>query len=579
MGMDFRKQKASVDRLHLHRAGLGALLGLAGLQIPESCEAAGASVDRKFNILFIIADDLGVKDLGCTGSTFYETPNIDRIARSGMTFTQGYATCPVCSPSRASIITGKYTPRHGITDWIGSPTGWNYWRVPADLDLAALKEYMRNPVKWNVPRLEAAAKMANHAMLPPDFVQQLPAEEITIAEALKGDGYKTFFAGKWHLGFKPEDRPEKHGFDINKGGHGAGMPSNFFSPYKNPALENGPDGEMLDMRLARETAKFIELNKDERFFAFLSFYSVHTPIQCSREKWLKYRDKAMAMGNPDRERYVSDGGFNDRAVQDHAVYAGLVEHMDDAVGIVLDKLKALGLEKNTIIIFTSDNGGVSQSPNWAFTSNRPYRGGKGCAYEGGVREPYFISVPGVTKPGSRCDVPVTGTDFYPTLLELAGAPLNPQQHVDGVSLVPLLKGATIAQRDLFWHFPHYNGYSSGPASWVRSGDWKLIHFWDDGRDELYHLGSDIGERTNRVNLDPVKAAELRDRLCHWLMQVNAKVPAPNPFFDKEKTDRLWAETYAARKQVAEEAGRDVLRRDYAPVPGAWGPWWGSRANE
>ena len=560
----------------------GAFLGMTGLGFAAS-EGADNRKDAGYNILFIIADDLGIKDLGCTGSTFYETPHIDSIARNGMLFTDGYAAGAVCTPSRASIMTGRSPDRHGITDWIGSRTGWDWWSVPTDLDNAAWHEWRRNPEGgWQVPALSTREKMENHAMLAPQFPQELSHDHTTIAEALKEAGYATFFAGKWHLGFRLEDRPEKHGFDINKGGHGAGSPGNFFSPYKNPALEDGPDGEMLDIRLAEETSKFIEKNKDKRFFAFLSLYAPHTPIQCSREKWEKYRAKAEKMGTLERERHISDEGFISRQIQDDPVYAGLIEHMDDAVGIVLAKLKELGLDKNTVVVFTSDNGGVSISSKYPSTSVLPFRGGKGQHYEGGVRVPFVVCAPGITQPGSTCAAPVSGVDFYPTFLELAGAPLKPAQHADGVSLLPLLKGGSgNPERALFWHYPHNHGaYSWRPSSWVRSGNWKLVYSWNDDSEELFDLSKDIGERNNLVQVEKAKAAELRDRLFERLMETQARVPSPNPFWNPQKTAALWESTYPERKQVSEQIGREMLDPQWEPAPRkGWGPWWGSERND
>ena len=283
----------------------------------------------KTNVLFILADDLGYHDLSCMDSKYYETPNIDRISNEGMTFTDGYATCQVCSPSRASIMTGKFPARHGITDWIGARTG----------------EEWRKAGRYN-------------QLLPPEYNRNLPHDDLSLAEAMKEAGYKTFFAGKWHLGSKGS-WPTDHGFDINKGGWDVGSPrGGFFAPWENPNLESGPDGENLSMRLGKETAEFIKSNKDTSFFAFLSFYAVHGPIQTTQEKWAKYRQKAEDMG-------IAESGFEMghflpiRQVQDNPVYAGLVEAMDDAVGVVLQALEESGVADNTIVIFTSDNGGVA----------------------------------------------------------------------------------------------------------------------------------------------------------------------------------------------------------------------------
>ncbi|NQT92772.1 MAG: sulfatase, partial [Lentisphaerae bacterium] len=341
------------------------------------------------NILFILADDLGWCDLGADGSDFHESPNLDRIANDGMRFTQAYATCQVCSPSRASILTGKYPPRHGITDYLGAPAGED-WR-----------------------RLERCDRM-----LPADCERALRANEITFAEVLRRSGYRTFFAGKWHLGDKGAD-PEDFGFEINRGGWVAGGPAGgYFAPWNNPRLEPGPDGESLPARLGRETAQFITEHKDEPFLAYLSFYSVHGPIQTSKDRWERFREKAVARGAPDR-RFLFDRKLPVRQLQDCPIYAGMIEAMDDAVGLVLDTLDQHGLAENTIVCFTSDNGGVSSGDAYS-SSMLPLRGGKGRQWEGGIREPLYARFPGHIEAGSTCDIPVSGIDFYPTLLEMAG---------------------------------------------------------------------------------------------------------------------------------------------------------------
>ena len=463
--------------------------------------ARGMSAEEKpLNFVFILVDDLGWKDLGCYGSTFYETRNVDRLAAQGMRFTDAYAACPVCSPTRASIMAGKYPARLDTTDWFGAPQP---------------EESLRSEHFGRLP------------LLPPRYVDRLPLEEETMAEAFKSAGYRTFFAGKWHLGgddFYPEDQ----GFDINRGGFEAGFPwGGYFSPYENPKLKDGPEDEHLPDRLARETAKFIEESKDRPFMAYLSFYSVHTPLMAREDLRAKYKEKAEAVEHfgpawgKERERKV-------RLVQDHAVYGGMVEAMDQAVGKVLGKLRELGLEQNTAIVLMSDNGGVSTSEGHP-TSNLPLRAGKGWLYEGGIREPMIVRWPGVTAPGSTCSVPVTSTDFYPTMLEMAGLPAKPDQHVDGVSLAPLLRGAGSLDRDaLYWHYPHYGNQGGAPGGAVRQGDWKLIEWYEDGRLELFNLREDIGERNNLAQEEPDRVRELHVKLKAWRRQINAKMPTPNP---------------------------------------------------
>ena len=470
------------------------LFFLAGFLLLAACRQQ--VIPRKPNILFILADDLGYHDLGCMGSEFYETPNIDKIGLEGMIFTNGYATCQVCSPSRASIMSGQFPARHGITDYIGARSGAE-WRE--------LKRYTR--------------------LLPPGYKQHLPHDFTALPEALKEAGYMTFFAGKWHLG-SMGSYPEDHGFDINMGGYEGGPRGGYFSPYNNPKLEDGEKGENLSMRLASETVRFIREHKDTAFFAYLSFYAVHAPIQTTREKWSKYRQKAEEIGIQETG-FVMERRLPIRQVQDNPVYAGLVEGMDEAVGLVLDCLEELELEDHTIVIFTSDNGGVASGDNYS-TSNLPLRGGKGYQWEGGIREPYFIKIPWMGIGGTKCNTPVTGTDFYPTLLELIGADLNPEQHLDGVSLVPLLTGGSIPDRPLYWHYPHYGNQGGDPSSIIREGEWKLIHYLEDGRDELYNLAADPGERNDVADEFPEIAEQMGQKLKVWLTGVNANMPLHDP---------------------------------------------------
>ncbi len=521
------------------------LSGFLSCSSDKSSHREPDQVNDRMNVLFILADDLGKHDLSYTGSRYYETPNIDRIASGGMVFTNGYAACQVCSPSRASIMSGKTPARHGITDWIGAPAGAD-WR------------------KQN----------RHNQLLPPEYVHELPWEYITLPEAMKEAGYKTFFAGKWHLGDKGS-WPEDHGFDINRGGWDKGSPiGGYFSPWENPNLENREDGENLSMRLAKETIRFLhDYNPNETgqpVFAFLSFYAVHGPIETSEEKWKEYRDKAEKMGIA-QNGYKMGRFLPIRQVQDNPVYAGLVETMDDAVGLVLKALDELGLAENTIVIFTSDNGGVAAGDSFS-TSNKPLRAGKGYQFEGGIREPYFIKVPGLTKGGGVCDVPVSGVDFYPTILDLTGQTLRQQEHADGVSLLPLLKGERIAERPLFWHYPHYGNQGGEPSSVVREGDWKLIYYYEDGREELYNLNTDLQETTDFAQNYPGKVNELHTKLFDYLRETGARYPEKDPEYNQELEKKHLKNVEQVQLQNLEKQRMKVLSEDFDPGNN----WWGSK---
>ena len=373
----------------------------------------------------------------------------------------------------------------------------------------------------------------NKPLLPAQYLEQMPLAEVTLAETLKNNGYSTFFAGKWHLGnegFYPEDQ----GFDINKGGWERGGPygpGKYFTPYGNPKLEDGPEGEHLPDRLATETCKFIESQTDKPFLAYLSFYSVHTPLMSRQDLEEKYQQKAEIL-DIQTPHWGTEGDRKWRIVQDNPVYGGMVEAMDQAVGKVLNKLNDLKLDQNTIVIFMSDNGGLSTSEGHP-TTNLPLRAGKGWLYEGGIREPMIIKWPGVTDPGSVCEIPVISTDFYPTMLAMAELDQIPEQHKDGINIVPLLKGnESLKRKALFWHYPHYGNQGGSPGSAVRSGDYKLIKFYEDNHLELYNLRDDIGEKKNLVAEMPEKTKELQRELNDWLKEVDARMPTPNPNFKK-----------------------------------------------
>ncbi len=479
--------------------------GAAALAVP-GCAGIGSQgaggPKKKLNFVFILIDDLGWTDLGCYGSSFYETPNIDRLASEGMRFTEAYAACPVCSPTRGSIMAGKYPARLGITQWIGG------------------------------------------SQKPTEYADRLELEEVTIAEVLKGQGYATGFVGKWHLSPRTADiradfYPDKQGFDINIGGDWSGAPPTYFYPYKkrNRALEEmpegGEEGEYLTDRLTDESLKFIEANKDRPFLLYLSHYAVHTPIESKQTLTDKYKAKAEKLPTGEGQRFADVyGRYKTRLVQDNPAYAGMVQSVDESIGRVMKKLEESGVADNTAVIFMSDNGGLSTVPREGPTANLPLRAGKGWLYEGGIREPMFIKWPGVVKEGSVCDEPVTSTDFYPTMLEMAGLELMPKQHIDGVSLMPLLKKTgKLKRKAIYWHYPHYHGSGNRPSGAVRAGDYKLIEWYENNSVELYNLKSDIGEKHDLAKEMPEKATELQGMLHQWLKQIKAKVPTPEQLKD------------------------------------------------
>ncbi len=468
-------------------------LGLGALTVPGWLRAER----RRPNFVFFLVDDLGWKDVGCYGSTFYDTPNVDRLAREGTRFTQAYAASPVCSPTRASIMSGKHPARLHITDWIG-------------------------------------AKRHKKALLSADYVHQLPLKEVTIAEALKEAGYATGFFGKWHLGKEPYF-PEHQGFDVNVGGCEIGHPGSYFCPYRRetppyfqvPGLEDCHEGEYLTDRLTDEALKFIEANRDRPFFLYLSHYAVHTPLMAKDQDVARYEQKLAQMSPQRGPDFTRERNAYTKLKQDDPTYAAMVHSVDESLGRVLDKLEELGLADDTVVIFMSDNGGLSTLlRKWAPTANVPLRAGKGWLYEGGIREPMIIKWPGVTEPGSVCEEPVISMDFYPTILEMAGLPLRPAQHIDGVSLVPLLRGKKkhLRRKALYWHYPHYHGSGSIPSSAIRVGDWKLIEFYEEHKVELYNLREDIGEQHDLATERPEEAKKLRKLLHLLLRSVNAWMP-------------------------------------------------------
>ncbi|MCB1096438.1 MAG: sulfatase [Verrucomicrobiae bacterium] len=484
---------------------------------------ASAEDKRPLNVIFILADDLGIMDISPNNpKTFYETPNLQRLAESGMRFTQAYAACPVCSPTRSSILTGQYPARTRNTDYFHAPNEY-LDGIPANYDPAA-----------NADQREKLGSHGKRPVWPAPYIGNLAAEHTTLAEALKGHGYATFFAGKWHLG-REGSWPEDHGFDVNKGGIDRGGPyggKKYFSPYGNPKLEDGPEGEHLPDRLASETAKFIADHKDAPFLAYLSFYSVHTPLMGREDLVKKYQERKKKLGATDAAIWGYDAPRKVRQIQEHAVYAAMVEAMDLAVGKVLTALDENGVADRTLVVFFSDNGGLSTSEGWP-TSNLPCRAGKGWLYEGGIREPLLVKWPGVTKAGSVCSMPMISTDFYPTLLEACGLPALPEQHLDGISLVPLLKdsSATIQREPLFWHYAHWGNQGGIPGSVIRDGNWKLIDFYWGKQPELYNLATDPGEQKNLAADQPQQVQSLLAKLNAWRKSVDAIPPTKNPDFE------------------------------------------------
>ncbi|MFP6877144.1 MAG: sulfatase [Roseibacillus sp.] len=447
---------------------------------------------ERLNVVLFFIDDLGWKDLACQGSEYYRTPSIDRLAAGGMRFTDAYAACAVCSPTRASVLTGKYPARLMLTQWL--PAG-----------------------RWSA---------TGNKMREGRFLRGLPLEEFTLAEALREAGYRTWHVGKWHLGGPPFSLPAQHGFDVNVAGSEHGAPGSYFYPYKGKwtvpttrtpvvkqTLPDGKSGEYLTDRLTDEAIALIRKNRERPFFLYFPHYAVHTPLQAKKEAIARYETvaKGKRQGKP--------------------AYAAMVESVDESVGRVMETLDELGLTEKTLVIFTSDNGGFAGA-----TSNAPLRANKGSHYEGGIRIPLIFKGPGVEGKGVLSRVPTITNDLYPTILEMLGLALRPHQHVDGVSLAPLLKGAESIERDaLFWHYPHYNKHpQSAPVSIVRSGSWKLIEFLESGRLELYDLSRDPGEKNDLAKKDTKRAGELNRSLQAWKVRVGADPMLPNPQFQGAK---------------------------------------------
>jgi arylsulfatase A-like enzyme len=521
------------------------------------------------NIVFFLVDDLGWKDLGCYGSSFYETPNIDTLCSEGMKFTEAYAACPVCSPTRGSILTGKYPARLGITDWID----------------------------W-----AAALHPARGRLIDVPYIKNMPLDEKTLAHSLSEGGYRTWHIGKWHLGGEGH-YPEHVGFDVNIGGCEQGSPARggYFSPWSIPALQavEVPEGTYLTEYLTDKAVEMINGASDKPFFLNMWYYLVHTPIQAPEALIGKYKEKARKLGLDTLDPFEEGGFFpgehkkdkriQRRKIQSDPVYAAMVEMLDTSIGRIIEALKSSGAYRDTLIVFTSDNGGLATAES-SPTSNAPLSEGKGWMYEGGVREPLIVSWPGRIAASSVCEEPVSSPDFYPTLLEAAGLPLQPQQHVDGVSFLPLLTPAAFAELPpsseggtsektasagspgraadlsqsgkaaggsspgagsaaagtkssagtqklfrrgpIYWHYPHYGNQGGTPGSSVRDGDWKLIYFYETDTYELYNIKNDPGEERECSGSRPEKFKELQEKLQKWIREIEAKIPQQNPDYEE-----------------------------------------------
>lgn len=462
--------------------GAGAL-GLCGCA-PQRMTQAAATTGQKPNIIFILIDDMGYADLSCFGSPLNETPNLDRLAQSGTKFTQAYAACPVCSPTRASIVTGKYPARLKLTNF-----------------------------------LKGTLSPKDSPVLTAPYADELPLEETTIAEILDDAGYVTGHIGKWHLGGSGFG-PKEQGFNANVGGsQSGGVRSHFWPGWKGGfPVEGKVEGEYLADRLTDEACAFIERNREHPFFLYLCHFSVHIPLEAKADKIAKYEAKLKAHPAKPGE-------------QNNALYAAMVESVDESVGRIVDAVRACGIDQNTILFFFSDNGGLSvkEGANTPATVNTPFRAGKGYVYEGGIREPLIVVWPGVTQPGTICETPVSSVDFLPTMCAMAGTE-HGDSKVDGVDISAALRDphATLDRDALYWHYPHFANQGGHPAGAVREGDWKLIKDYEFGKIELYNLRDDVGETHNLAETQPREAARLQKKLERWLKSVDANMPPPNP---------------------------------------------------
>lgn len=453
---------------------------------------AGNSKNRPPNVVFIVADDLGWTDINSfdpRDRRFYETPHIDGLAAEGVKFTAAYTNGPNCAPTRAALLSGRQYPNNPVHT-VGDPK---------------------------------RGKARFRSLIPPPNETKLPGDHVTFAERLRDSGYATAHMGKWHLGDDGDGTgPRDQGFDLNVGGYSTGHPSwngGYFRPNNNPFIEDARDGEYLTDYLTRKAVDFIKENRDRPFLLYLPYYTVHSPLQAPESRVDHFRSKQ------------PEGGHNRPA------YAAMIASLDRGVGQILDALDELDLRDNTLVIFYSDNGGVDAADigHWRATDNAPLRGGKGMLYEGGIRVPLIVRWPGVIEPGNICDEPVISTDFYPTLLDIAGIDQPSDEALDGRSLLPLLKKpeASLDRNALYWHFPAYlqadaqrGTWRTTPAGAIRAGPWKLIEFFETGRIELYDLTEDISEENDLSEEHPGTAAELHTMLKRWRRSVEAPMPKP-----------------------------------------------------
>lgn len=486
---------------------------LASLSLlPPGSEAVAD--ETRPNVVLIVADDLGWADLKCYGSSLHRTPHLDRLSQQGMRFTQAYAACPVCSPTRASIMTGKWPARLNLTDWL-----------PGRPDRPDQK--LKRPV----------------------IDQQLPLDEITLAEVFQQAGYTCGSIGKWHLGGSGFG-PREQGFHFNIGGDETGTPLNYFAPFRRnqrqmPGLEEAPDGEYLTDRLGMEASRFISENRERPFFLYLPHFAVHTPMR-AREDLIS--------------KYPTAGVFSGR--QNNPIYAAMLESLDEAVGRVLKALDEHHLSDQTIVIFTSDNGGLAttEGPHTPATSNAPLREGKGYLYEGGIRVPLIVRWPGRIPAATTCEVPVQSIDLFPTLTAAAG--LKTQAVPDGVSLLPVLRqSGELNREDLYWHYPHYSNQGGRPGAAIRSGEYKLIEFFETGRRELFHVARDLSESRNLSEEKPELVQHLGEKLAVWQQSAGARMMTANPEFIPNPQAANGTITLPAR--TAEVHG--VMLR-YEPMP-------------